>query len=371
MSRIVISLSGEGRGHAARTLSLLQMLSDHEVLVLTPGKLFEWLHESTAEYSNVTLAYLPSLNFAYYPNGKLSYLRSLLGSVPLVLRLATHLKHLQKLLMEFQPDLAIADFEPLLPRAARSLQIPLLSLDHQHFLAAIDTSILPKPLARRTLFLRPSVKLFCPSADHHLVSSFYQYPQRPGTEHFEQIGVLLRDELGQCASQVGEHLLVYVRRSSAASWLPHLAGSGHRCLIYGCDQHGQQGNLHFRRICGKQFITDLVTSKALITTAGNQLVGEALATGKPVLAIPEHGNFEQQINGFFLQRSGMGQCVEPKKFGAAILLNFLHDLDQYRQRIATYAAIGNEQVIRRVQSMLPNPTPIDLTLRSSFTKAIS
>ena len=45
---------------------------------------------------------------------------------------------------------------------------------------------------------------------------------------------------------------------------------------------------------------------AVVSTAGNQLVGEALYLGKPVLVMPERVNFEQAINAHYLEQSGAG-----------------------------------------------------------------
>jgi uncharacterized protein (TIGR00661 family) len=357
MARVAISFSGEGRGHAARTLSLVQELRGHQLMVLCPRNMLAWMQEATRHESHVQLLAIPSLNFSYYRNGKLSYVKSCLTALPFLYHLRRYLRWLSQVVDEFNPHLAIVDFEPLLPRVTQSLGIRTLSLDHQHFLAAMDLSKLPWNLGMRARFLQPSVKLFCPAADAYLVSSFYQFPQRPGTDNFRQVGVLIREELGRQASHIGEHLLVYLRREHAGPWLQQLAKLREPCFVYGLEREGVEGSLHFKKISSREFIRDLVTCRCLISTAGNQLIGEALAVGKPVLAIPEYGNFEQQINGHFLQASGLGRCLLPQQVSGREFCDFLEMLPVFRERIGLRNPSGNEEVIRQIQHLLTLSTP--------------
>ncbi len=353
MSRILMSLSGEGRGHAARTLTILEMLADeHECCVLCPINLFQWIREATRKYLNVKLSALPSLHFRYDSRGSLSYGRSWLHAVPFIANLQSHLRAVRQVVESFRPNLAITDFEPLLPRVARELRIPSLSIDHQHFLYLLATDRLPFALRSRVAFLRPSIKLFCPTADCHLVSSFYSYPQRSDTHSYQQIGVLIRREFSQIDYEDGEHLLVYVRRPSSLRWIAALKSCGYPCRIYGFNMERTDGNLQFCQIDAKRFMRDLAQCKALISTAGNQLIGEALIAGKPVLAVPEPGNFEQQINSFFLEASGFGKSLPPHCVSQTRIFEFLEQAEMYRERSADYDRVGNSTVMDEVRRML-------------------
>lgn len=368
MPGIVISFSGEGRGHAARTLTLVQELRGHRLLVLCPENMLPWMQEATRHEPHVRLRAIPSLHFAYSNSGKLSYIRSCRNAIPFLYQLKNHLSTLRQVIEQFHPDLAIVDFEPLLPRVSRQLNLRTLSLDHQHFLAAIDIRSLPRHLQRRALFLRPSIRMFCPWADAHLVSSFYRFPERQTNRGYQQVGVLIREELGGQPSQVGEHIVVYLRRQHAGPWLEQLATLNQPCFVYGLQQTGREGNLHFKPISTTQFVRDLVTCQALISTAGNQLIGEALATGKPALAIPEPGNFEQQINGHFLQASGMGQCIPADHVCRRSFDQFINELPLYRERATNYNWRGNAAVLQKIAQMLP-PTNADAVVPGSATHA--
>lgn len=62
-------------------------------------------------------------------------------------------------------------------------------------------------------------------------------------------------------------------------------GRGHatRATAY----RGRIDNLEFRPPGNAEFIRDLAACRAVLSTAGNQLIGEAIHFRKPVLALPE------------------------------------------------------------------------------------
>ena len=70
--------------------------------------------------------------------------------------------------------------------------------------------------------------------------------------------------------------------------LEALAACGREVRVYGLGaQPSASGNLRFLAVDERRFMEDLATCTAVVSTAGNQLVGEALYLGKPVLVMPE------------------------------------------------------------------------------------
>ena len=102
-------------------------------------------------------------------------------------------------------------------------------------------------------------------------------------------------------------------------------------------------------------VEDLATSDALISTAGNQLVGEALYLGKPVFGMPEARNYEQYINGHFLKQSRAGDTMELEQFDAARLKGFLSRLDDYRANIDRQRINGLPRTLHVVRRFIDNP----------------
>ena len=83
-----------------------------------------------------------------------------------------------------------------------------------------------------------------------------------------------------------------------------LADCGLPVKVYGLGERESIGQL-FSPIDELQFVEDLANCRAVISAAGNQLIGEALHLGKPMFVLPEGSHGEQSINGFFLRTMGV------------------------------------------------------------------
>ena len=79
-------------------------------------------------------------------------------------------------------------------------------------------------------------------------------------------------------------------------------------------------------------------------------MGEAFYLEKPVLAIPEPGNFEQMINGHFVEQSGCGLSVEMEQVSPGLLRHFMNTLDYYRSNIDPERQNGNKEALRIINS---------------------
>jgi len=164
-----------------------------------------------------------------------------------------------------------------------------------------------------------------------VVSSFYSPPLEDGMTHVKQVGVFLRPQVLARSPEPGEHLLVYLRKFGPPDLMRGLRRVPRPVVVYGLGPRPAEGNLSFRAIDEDAFVDDLARADALVSTAGNQIVGEALYLQKPVLAMPEANNFEQAINAHFLRQSGAGDFVALERCGGAELLSFLDRLDTFRR----------------------------------------
>jgi UDP:flavonoid glycosyltransferase YjiC (YdhE family) len=97
----------------------------------------------------------------------------------------------------------------------------------------------------------------------------------------------------------------------------------------------------------------------VISNAGNQLVGEALYLRKPMMVLPEKGNFEQSVNGHLLRLSGGGDWFDLQRVTAADLDRFIQAIPHYRSRIRPEDVVGNDDalaVIREEISRAKGPS---------------
>lgn len=300
---------------------------------------------------------IPGLCFHYDSSQRLSYFKIVWPSFRYVTDLPYLVRQLEKDIEADQPKLVITDYEPALPRAARRCGVPFISLDHQHFLVAYDLSSLPPQLRLHAAFMAQIVRVYYTGEAETIVSAFYFPPLKPTHQDAKQIGILMGPEVLHAYRRNGAHLVAYLRRSASQALLEALSQCGCEVRIYGLGVQPTAGSLRFFDVDVLRFVEDLATSRALISTAGNQLVGEALYLEKPVLAIPEPGNYEQQINAHFLRQSGAGTSVEMESIAPDQVRQFLDRLDKFRGRIDRDRLYGNAKALSIIRQYLEEPSP--------------
>ena len=330
MARIAISLCGEGRGHATRICTLVERLvARHELAIFTSDDALGLLRRRFSNESRVAVNEIPGIVFQY-TGGRLDVLRSIRTGLdyqartlgPLVDRLIGELE-------SFGADLAITDFEPALPRAAKRLGVPLVSVDHQHFLLAYDLACLPWSLRMQAWLMSNAVWMYVSEPTDTVISAFFQPPLRRGWEHAVQVGPLVRREiLAQQPSDQG-FILSYLRRHTPFETIAALADCGMPVKVYGLGHRERVGGVSFHAIDETRFVEDLASCHAVISAAGNQLIGEALQLGKPMLVLPERAHAEQLMNSHFLKNMGCGTFSLLEAVGPRVIHDFLGGLDRF------------------------------------------
>ena len=134
-----------------------------------------------------------------------------------------------------------------------------------------------------------------------------------------------------------------------------LAATGLECRIYGMraglTEAVQDGNLRFLPFSEDRFIADLATSRAVIAGGGFTLMGEAVFLGKPMLAVPLAGQFEQMLNARYLEREGYGMWA-PDLDDPAIIPRFLERTPACSRALAGYHQDGNRALLAGVDEFL-------------------
>ena len=351
MARIFYSMAGEGRGHATRARTVIEHLRRfHDVTVFAPEKAWDMLSRAWSA-TTVPVHRIPGLMF-HYRGSKLSRRRTTVGTFKYLAGLPSLIKKLHGAIERQQPDLVLTDFEPALPRAARRAGVPVVSLDHQHFLSVSDLSALPRRLRGHAAMMRRIVQMFYSWQVETIVSSFYFPPLRPGLQNVRQVGVLLRNAVVSARPERDGHVVVYLRRFAQPNVIDSLRHCDRLVHVYGLGEREPEGNLKFHAVSENGFLEHLTTCDALVTNAGNQLVGEALYLGKPVFVMPEDGNAEQEMNAHFLEASGGGAACAVAAVRRETIGDFLRRSEDFccedRQRVN-----GNPAVFDALAQHLP------------------
>ncbi len=353
MATIYYGVAGEGRGHAGRTMTLVEELrKHHDVVIYSSGLALELLEPKYAG-TDVEVRSLPPVEFRYTGDGRVSYVRTFAGNVPYLMNLSHLIEGVIDDFARNPPDLVITDFEPVLPRAAAREGIPYICIDHQHFLTASSFRGLPRDLRHYARFMAPWVHMFVFGQEHTVTSSFFRAPPSVFARDTTQVGVMLRPAILAQTPEDHGHVLAYMRRGQGDQMLEALGDLGRPVKVYGLGERETVGHLEFCAVHPDRFVEDLATSTALVSTAGNQLVGEALYLDKPVLAIPEPGNFEQRIHAHFLERMGAGVGCALENVDVRTLYDFLQQVPKYRARIDRTHLFGNPAALACIEAHLP------------------
>lgn len=365
MANIHLSLAGEGRGHATRARTLVEGLRGRHTLTLhTFGDAHDFLEPLYRAARDVDVRAIPGLRFRYDRRGRVDYVRTTIAATRELPALVRTTRDLAAELRRDGADLVLSDFEPMLPRAARRAGVPFVAIDHQSVLRHGDFAAMPRSLRRTAGHLGRFVGSWMPTPDLQISSSFYRPHPRAGSEAVRFVGVLLRDVVRDVRPTQGEHVVAYVRKGTSDSTLDVLRAAPVEVRAYGLGDRPAGGALVPRPISEEGFAADLASCRALVTSAGNQLVGEALHLGKPVLALPERGNREQEINAWFLERSGAGIATPCATFTGAVLRSFLGSVPRYRRAAEALDVDGTTATFELVEAYLrpawPDPIPAPL-----------
>ncbi|MFA8018143.1 glycosyltransferase family protein [Bremerella cremea] len=357
MAKIFYSMSGEGRGHAARVRTMTEHLRhEHELVLFAPNEAYDFLAPiyNTPEMTGVEVRRLPGLKF-YYTQRRLDLTKSIFRGLNFLGGMGRNVRETAAILKSEQPDLVVSDFEPILPKAARKCGIPVVSLNHQDFLVSYDLTSLPPSLQWYAWAMGMVVRAHHVDKQQTVVSSFFTPNLRPGFHDVVQVGPLLRPDVCRAQPSEAGFILSYVRKATTDDTLELLKLCDRPVKVYGLGKRPADGPLTFHEIDEQRFTEDFTNCDALIGAAGNQSLGEAIYLGKPVLALPESSHHEQMINSHFLKQMGVGSWTAIESFAKSHLISFLDGLSKFRENLAQYRGRtnGNPPALAAIRQHLP------------------
>ena len=143
------------------------------------------------------------------------------------------------------------------------------------------------------------------------------------------------------------------------------------------------GGVTFHAIDERRFVEDLAACRAVVAAAGNQLVGEALHLGKPMLLLPEKAHAEQLMTSDFLSAMGCGDFVLLEEVGRDRVRSFVDEAGSHdTSRIAwakLMARVGAEFPLQcpscggdiRLIAFITEPGPIRKILTGTASGLMS
>jgi uncharacterized protein (TIGR00661 family) len=322
----------------------------HEVKILASNKAFEVLHARLPDVREI-----PGFTFAYLSN-RVELIASFWGNLPLLKKRGRVVREIRDLIEEWQPHLAITDFEPFLPRAAKLSGLRCISLDHQGVIPHARPKL---PLAQKipALAARSVVRMTSDCEAAQLATSFF-YPPVPPCGNVQFFPPVLREKVLRITPRDDGYVVVY-QTSSSFTRLPELLKQlPFQFKVFAFEHSGEDGNITYFPRSDTRFIEEVGGASWVLTNGGYTLMSEALYLGKPVFSLPVDWQFEQWLNAYHLQDLGYGlMCEETRDFNVKIQ-EFLGRLDDFRKNISRENFFGNELTLARILEFLPAAKPV-------------
>ncbi|MSP63901.1 MAG: UDP-glucuronosyltransferase [Myxococcales bacterium] len=348
--RILYGVTGEGMGHATRSKVILAHLlagGQHAIEVVVSGRAHGFL---TGAFPSLRVHEVEGLSMVYEDNrvqiSKTAF--ALLKKLP---RLADNHEVLSRIKERFRPQLVISDFESLSYYFSKAGGLPILSIDNMQILNRCTLEIdIPDEEKGSFQLAKGIVKAKLPHCDHYLITTFFYPPLRK--ERTSLYPPILRDGIldARATAERGPHVLCYQTSDTFTELLPTLRGLPGQFIVYGFKRDEVMGNVTLKAFSEDGFVRDLKSARAVMAGGGFSLMGEAVYLGKPMLAVPLQGQFEQTANALYLAKLGYGEYH--RELSADGMARFLARADGYADNLRGYTQDRNRLILEALDRLI-------------------
>ena len=332
---------GEGMGHSIRTGVIVDRLKEkYDIYIFTHGNAYDYLN---SKFDNVYK--IGGFNTVYI-NNKVDNVQTLVNALkrnPQNMR--SSYEELYKKAKELSPDVIVTDFEIYSTYVAKLLNIPLISLDNMHIITQADISY-PQNQRLEMLKAKAVIKTYVVKPKIHIITSFF-YPKVRGNHHAVIYPPIIREDILKLEPTEEDHIIVYQTSKESVKLVKRLkALKDEKFIVYGFNKEEVDGNLTYKLFNEDVFYDDLASAKAVVCNGGFTFISEAITLKKPIYSVPAKGNFEQVLNGYYVQRLGYGEYHEVMSVNR--LAKFLKKLPKYQKRLSNVKKYNNDGIIKEL-----------------------
>ena len=333
---------GEGMGHAIRTGVMVDRIKDdYDVYLFSSDRAYEYLN---SKFDNVYE--IGGFNTVYI-NNKVNNLKTLSNALK---RNPTNMKvgyeKLYKKARELRPDVIVTDFEIYATVVSKLLNIPLISLDNIHMMTQTKIDY-PKNHYAEMIKAKGVVKTYVVKPKIHILTSFF-YPKIRPRKNAVLYPPIIREEILKLEPSEGDHIIVYQTSRESVKLVERLKSlKDEKFIVYGFNKNEEDENLTYKKFNEDIFYEDLASSKAVICNGGFTFITEAICLKKPIYSVPAIGNFEQTLNGFYVEKLGYGEYHEV--MSAKKVKAFLTRLPKYQERLEKVKKTNNDGIVRELK----------------------
>lgn len=304
MARVHYYVHGRGRGHATRTLPVLEALrsAGHEVRVFAGDDAVAVLRSDRSCTPVASL--LPSQR---------------LGLAP---RLAARVARAVAELRRDRADLVVSDGDLPGIVAAGLCGRPALAVGHAEMFSGCSR---PAGVPHGP-WLREAARAWAsaPTASARVAVSFVALePRTPRTVVARPVGPALPATAGD------RRIVCYFRDENGAGVLRRLVEQGQAPVLHsrrGCAVAGVEA----RPLGREEFLASLASARGVVASAGSQLISECVHHRIPIFALHDRRDDEQRVNVALLRSTGLGDGCAFSELEPARLRAFVAGLDAPR-----------------------------------------
>ena len=339
--RIFYCVCGEGMGHAIRSGVIIDRIKEkYDVYIFSHDRAYEYLNN---KFDNVYK--IGGFNTVYI-NNKVNNTKTLINALK---RNPTNIKvgyqKLYKKARALSPDIIVTDFEMYATMVSKLLQIPLISLDNIHM---ITQAKIDYPPHHQTEMLKAKgvIKSYVVRPKFHIMTSFF-FPKVRSRKNAVIYPPVIREEIYKLKPTTEDHIIVYQTSKESVNLVKRLKALDENFIVYGFNKSETDDNLTYKLFNEDEFYEDLASAKAVVCNGGFTFISEAITLKKPIYSVPAIGNFEQTLNGYYVQKLGYGEYHEdmsPKK-----LERFLKRLDKYQNKLNNVKRYNNDGIIHELE----------------------
>ena len=329
--KILYGVVGEGMGHATRSAVILRHLATrHEIEVVVSGRAHDYLKKT---FPQLRIHEIAGLSMIYRDN-RVKRKRTFWDFIKKLPAFAENFESFVRIGEAFRPELVISDFETFAYLYAKQHELPVLSIDNMQVINRCehDEIEIPDEVKGSYKLAKTIVKAKLPHCDHYFITTFFFPPVRKKRTTLHP--PILRDAILNAQPTAGDHVLVYQTSDSFTDLIPTLQKIPYPFYVYGLKRDEALGNVTLKGFSEDGFVRDLASARAVLAGGGFSLMGEAVQLGKPLLAVPLEGQFEQTLNALYLAHLGYGEYHD--KLSEKKIARFLERAPDYTARLAHY-----------------------------------
>jgi len=341
MVKILYGVCGEGLGHASRSRILINHLKkkNYDIRIVAGGKAYRLLSQEFKHVEKIESAHF------VYENNEARLIKTVFNTIyrTLFYTPKSFLK-VKKIIEEYKPDIIITDADPISNTLGFLKGIKRISIDNPHAMLYRKYDIKSNEffawfllmMALRITMIKPQKYIIYDFSDEQIKNKRVLF-----------LKPLIQDGILKQKSAYSNHIFVYQTVGSDEKLIKTLKKFNEKFVIYGFNKDIADDNLFFKRFNENEFYQDISQAKAIITNAGFTVISEALHLKKPIFCLPIQNQFEQMLNGKFIEMLGAG--VSHIKYDEKGLKEFFENIELYKKNLESYNSGKQEEILGKIE----------------------